>query len=432
MQPLQNAFDASPAGPAATSRRVGDRSRKVWLVALLVGGASASIYVKLDGSASAWQARFELLWFVAGGLLTSLCVFYVLRLYFNRVAGPVHALADALTRLCDGDLSVDPPQCFGEDEVGRLSQAVGRVKAHLIAMIDLRAGVEKEGLQARHRAEAMDGLVADFRQGVGAALRNAITQGEDMKRAAKILSQSAVSTSQQARAAADATSRASENVAIVARASRELSASIAEIERQVGRTQRAVSDVSGATEQAGASVDSLAGTAKEIDEIIVLIQDVAAQTNLLALNATIEAARAGDAGRSFAIVAQEVKSLADQTARAAERVASHVSAIQEATRQAVGAISSISTTMSRAETFSVGIAAAVQEQTAATSEISRCVAEVAMETEEASRNMGALAACSANMQDAASQLDASASLGADRAERLGAKVELFLGEVRRL
>src|SRR3546814_1907202 len=77
----------------------------------------------------------------------------------------------------------------------------------------------------------------------------------------------------------------------------------------------------------------LSDEVQSIESILGFIRDIAGQTNLLALNATIEAARAGDAGLGFAVVAQEVKSLASQTARATDDIAGKISAIQSADRK---------------------------------------------------------------------------------------------------
>src|SRR3546814_19861251 len=96
-------------------------------------------------------------------------------------------------------------------------------------------------------------------------------------------------------------------------------------------------------ERGDSRIQALAATAQQIGDVITLIQDIAEQTNLLALNATIEAARAGEAGKGFAVVASEVKSLASQTARATEEIRSQIEEIQSASREAGETIKTIRT-----------------------------------------------------------------------------------------
>ena len=91
-------------------------------------------------------------------------------------------------------------------------------------------------------------------------------------------------------------------------------------------------------DQTDERIGQLSRAAQQIGEVVKLITAIAEQTNLLALNATIEAARAGEAGRGFAVVASEVKSLASQTAKATDEISCHISGIQSATQDSVNAI----------------------------------------------------------------------------------------------
>ena len=177
----------------------------------------------------------------------------------------------------------------------------------------------------------------------------------------------------------------------VASAAEELHASIAEIAGQVGRSSQAARQAASRMNDTRAVVDRLGVAAEEIGRVVEIIGDIAAQTNLLALNATIEAARAGEAGKGFAVVANEVKNLASQSARSAEDITSRVGTIQKVTRDTVGMIDEVSRVISEMDQVASGISAAVEEQTAATSEIARNVNVTADRANEVNHLMASVA-----------------------------------------
>jgi methyl-accepting chemotaxis protein len=151
---------------------------------------------------------------------------------------------------------------------------------------------------------------------------------------------------------------------------------------QVGTQVEQTAQVAGrAAQQAVRSTEmsaDLAVHAEAIASIVGLIRDIAGQTNLLALNATIEAARAGDSGRGFAIVAQEVKSLASQTARATDEIAGKIAAIQIATRNAVEANSATSEAIDEIQATAQRVTRTVEGQAATVMTIASAVDETAM------------------------------------------------------
>jgi methyl-accepting chemotaxis protein len=167
------------------------------------------------------------------------------------------------------------------------------------------------------------------------------------------------------------------SVDTVATGSQQMEAAIREISQNATEASRVAGQAVGVAEATTRTVGKLGDSSQEIAAVVKLINGIAEQTNLLALNATIEAARAGEAGKGFAVVASEVKELAQETARATEDISQRVAAIQADTAGAVDAIGQISSVIGEINDFQATIAAAVEEQTATTNEMNRNVAEAA-------------------------------------------------------
>lgn len=191
------------------------------------------------------------------------------------------------------------------------------------------------------------------------------------------ISRSASNTSSQTASVAAAATQASTGVQSIASGAEELSASAAEISQQMSRASQVSREAVEQADKTDATVRTLSDAAQRIGEIVNLITAIAEQTNLLALNATIEAARAGEAGKGFAVVASEVKGLANQASAATGEISAQVSEVQGATQRAAEAISLIRNTISEVESMSTAVAAAVEEQTSVTSDMSRNMQDVA-------------------------------------------------------
>ncbi len=191
---------------------------------------------------------------------------------------------------------------------------------------------------------------------------------EQLSGAARNMSTTAEDTNQQA--------------SMVAAATEELTASIDEISTQVAMSVEIGERANVAAKRSDKMVQGLDKAATKIGEVVNLISEIAEQTNLLALNATIEAARAGEAGKGFAVVASEVKHLANQTAKATEDITEQIAAIQNATKDTVTSIHEIGETITQVNEIFTTVASAVEEQSAATSEVAHNIATVSTSSEQ--------------------------------------------------
>ena len=230
------------------------------------------------------------------------------------------------------------------------------------------------------RRATVESAISAFRDRMDSVLKSVSESADAMKGTATALSTVSGQTSQRAENAVKASDEASQNVRTAAEAADEMSRSIGEIGSRLDQTNKVVRLAVTEAHATDNAIEALAAAAQKIGDVVKLIRDIAGQTNLLALNATIEAARAGEAGRGFAVVASEVKSLAVQTANATEEIAGQILAVQGSTTGAVEAIRRIAERMREIEHYTSSVAASVEEQSAATGQISENVSNAAKGT----------------------------------------------------
>lgn len=314
-------------------------------------------------------ASIELILLAFGLAMTVLGVWVTGR----AVVQPILAMTKAMSRLAQGDLTVEIPAQSRRDEIGAMAGAVQVFKDTAIEASRL-AEAEREAQATRlARSELIADLTRRFDGHATSAIEQVASTATQLEGTAGVMAASATVTNEQAHQVANSSEQAARNVATVASATEQLTASVSEIRRQVDHSTAHATQAQQQVEQSNHAVHSLSETAQRIGEVVQLINSIASQTNLLALNATIEAARAGDAGKGFAVVASEVKALAGQTARATEEISGQIAAIQSATGAAVRAMAAVGQTIGDLNGIAGQISTAVAEQTAATGEIARNV-----------------------------------------------------------
>jgi methyl-accepting chemotaxis protein len=350
----------------------------------------------------------------------------------RRTSRAMRGMTGAMGELASGNFAVVLPGLGRRDEIGDMAGAVEafKLKAAEKAQREAQQKEDEDRAAAAARKVEMHRLAAQFENAVGGIIGTVSSAATQLEASAATLTHTAETTQQLSGSVAAASEQASANVQSVASATEEMGASVNEISRQVHESSGIAAAAVKQAETTNQQVRTLSEAAGRIGDVVKLIRAIAEQTNLLALNATIEAARAGEAGRGFAVVASEVKTLASQTAKATEEIGSQIGAMQAATRESVGAIEQIGATINRISTIATAIAASVEQQDIATREIARNVeeaakgsAQVAANITDVNRGAGETGTASAQVLDSAQALSREST-------HLKVEVERFLETVR--
>ena len=290
---------------------------------------------------------------VASGIIILLAVVAGVA-FANYLARPITMLAVRAREVAGGRIHGDALDISRSDEIGDLGEAFNAMVTSLQDMV----------VQIKGSAGQLGGAA------------------EDLTATSSSMGSSAEMASGQASSASTTGDEVSANVGLVAASIEEMDASIREVASSAAEASKVSSEAVEVARHTSATIEKLGQSSIEIGNVIQVINSIADQTNLLALNATIEAARAGESGMGFAVVANEVKELANQTARATEVIAERIEAIQADTSGAVDANEQIGETIDRINEISATIASAVEEQSVTTAEIGRSIEDAASGTQD--------------------------------------------------
>ena len=321
----------------------------------------------------------------------------------RQITRPLRETLAVVERIASGDLTHDV-HVTRRDELGVLQQGIARMG---VTLRDLISGIRDGVTQIASAAEELSAVTEETSAGVNSQKIETDQVATAMHEMTATVQEVARNAEQASQAAADADGQAREGDKVVAEA-------IAQIERLATEVERST-----------AAMTVLQQESDKIGSVMDVIKAVAEQTNLLALNAAIEAARAGEAGRGFAVVADEVRGLAQRTQKSTEEIEGLVAGLQngtkqvaavmnnsrsltdssvELTRKAGTSLGNITRTVSNIQSMNQQIAAAAEQQSAVAEEISRSIINVRDVSEQTAAASDETAASSVELARLGSQL----------------------------
>ncbi|MCG7584051.1 methyl-accepting chemotaxis protein [Photobacterium sp. OFAV2-7] len=301
----------------------------------------------------------------------------VARLFANRLVAPINVLNAVLLNIANGDWNLTQQvPVTSKDEVGTMSQSFNTF------MVALRERL----LEINQSTDSVAAVSAQLDSLIQAVTERSVEQAENVGNSATAIEELATS---------------SQSISeVVTLANQKMTHFEQHTQDTVGAINHAVTGMQSVqleTNTVAEKLHQLDGRANDINSIVEVIKDIADQTNLLALNAAIEAARAGEQGRGFAVVADEVRQLSERTAKATVEIGSMISTIQSDTsgatdtmQSAVGQVDNCVQHADQANESLNGFRTEITSVTEGMEEITESVKEQAFAAEHLSSNVAAL------------------------------------------
>jgi PAS domain S-box-containing protein len=332
--------------------------------------------------------------------------FYIGFLIRKYVAKPAHIAQREFVKLMQGDMS-EELKISSRDELGRLLGGIQTMQSHLRTIVD----------EIVSPISAMQNRIADMDERVSGVANNAVNEQDHIQQIASTMEEFSQSVVEVADMAAESLDDAHAMQKVVEENNRNM-------ELSIGATSRVADTV----QTSSKTISDLGASIQKIGSIANAIKDIADQTNLLALNAAIEAARAGEQGRGFAVVADEVRKLAERTANSTKDIASTIGEIDAISAAAVksmqGAVSEVETGIELIRKNGEGL----KEIMGATASVSGRIEHIAT----ASREQSAAGEAMAKGLERISSLADSNANSAKEAKQVADELFVSAGELRRV
>jgi methyl-accepting chemotaxis protein len=415
----------------------------------LAAAASKDMNTQMAADALAAQWTIGIL-VLAGAAAFVLGMLQVIAL--NRfIAMPLRALSKTAELIAAGDLSLESPSAPRKDEVGVLTHSFSLMSASLRSMADLAERIAAGDLTVAVAPKSDKDLMGSSLARMVESLRRSTA---DIAEAIGLLGSTAseilASTTQVASGTAETSSAISQTTVTVeevrqaARLSSDKAKNVSDNARRVSETsqsgQKAVEEAAAGMIRIRDQMESIAQTivrlseqGQSIGEIIASVTDFADQSNLLAVNAAIEAARAGEQGRGFVVVAQEIRSLAEQSKQATAKVREILSELQKATGAAVMATEQGGKAVEAGVRQSTQAGEAIRALTDGTAEAAQAAIQIVASSQQQVIGMDQIGIAMENINQAGTQTASSmrqAETAAQNLHELGRKLKALVEQYR--
>ena len=296
-------------------------------------------------------------------VITLIVAVIVIFLVSNRITKPLLLLTNAVKKVAEGDLDVEMPEIRSKDELADLSNAMSD-------MVEKLREIVADGEFPAYKLTSASGEIKASSDTMSTGVGKQATKATQIATASEQMSSTIIEIARNTTSIADTATTAT---------------GLAKNGEQImERSLKEVRDLSEMVGNLSSIVNSLGVRSEQIGERVGVINDIAEQTNLLALNAAIEAARAGEQGRGFAVVADEVRNLSERTARSTGQINDMIKSIQDEVQVAIRSMDEGTRKVGQGVEFSAQAGKALTEIVGSVNTLHSMVAQIATATTQLS------------------------------------------------